>query len=71
MSNSEARSKAQKMFSLTKGTKYYYLKPEYLLEFPNERYTKWQAFEIAKAYGKRVDEVFMLSRYSLKIFQSK
>lgn len=62
MSDSEARSKAQKMFKLTKGSKYYYLKPEYLNEFPNERYTKWQAFEIAKAFGKTVDEVFLMSR---------
>lgn len=62
MSDAEARSKAQKMFKLTKGTKYYYLKPEYLTEFPNESFTKWQAFEIAKAYGKTVDEVFFMSR---------
>lgn len=62
MSNSEAQSKARKMFALTKGGKYYYLKPEYLMEFPNERYTKWQAFEIAKAYGKTIDEVFVMSR---------
>lgn len=62
MSSSEAKSKAQKMFALTKGNKYYYLRPEYLLEFPNERYTKWQAFDIAKGYGKTVDEVFLMSR---------
>lgn len=62
MSQLEARSKAQKMFLLTKGGKYYYIKPEYHSEFPDQRYTKWQAFEIAKSYGKTVNEVFLMSR---------
>lgn len=62
ISDTAARSKAQKMFQLTKGNKYYYLRPDYLSEFPNQSYTKWQAFEIAKAYGKTVDEVFFMSR---------
>lgn len=62
MSDAEARSKAQKMFKLTKGGRYYYLRPGYLTEFPNKRYTKWQAFEIAKGYGRTIDEVFLMSR---------
>ncbi|KAJ8942912.1 hypothetical protein NQ314_009887 [Rhamnusium bicolor] len=58
MSEIEARSKAQKMFTLTKGKRIYYLKPEYLLDFANQPYTKWQAFEISKAYGKTMEEMF-------------
>ncbi|RZB38647.1 DNA pol A domain containing protein [Asbolus verrucosus] len=58
LSEAEARSKATKMFALTKGKRIYSLKKEFLLEFPDQAYSKWQASEIAKACGKVVDEVF-------------
>ncbi|XP_028128634.2 DNA polymerase subunit gamma-1, mitochondrial isoform X1 [Diabrotica virgifera virgifera] len=64
MSEAEARSKAQKMFALTKGKKIYYLRKEHVLEFVDKPYTKWQAFEIAKACGKTVDAMFLKSKWT-------
>ncbi|XP_066262409.1 DNA polymerase subunit gamma-1, mitochondrial [Euwallacea similis] len=63
MSESEAKSKAQKMFALTKGRKLYILRPEYLIEFEDKPYSKWQAFQMAKAWGKSVDQVFCNSKW--------
>ncbi|XP_018560902.1 DNA polymerase subunit gamma-1, mitochondrial [Anoplophora glabripennis] len=63
MSETEARSKAKKMFTLTKGRKVFFLKQEYLQEFADQPYTKWQAFETAKACGKTVDEMFLRSKW--------
>lgn len=63
MTESEARNKAQKMFTMTKGKKIYFLKPEHLLDFPDKPYGKWQAFEIAKACGKTVDQMFSKSKW--------
>ena len=59
MSEAEARSKATKMFALTKGKRIYFLKPEFREDFPDQAYSKWQAFEIAKICGKHVDDVFV------------
>lgn len=63
MSESEARSKASKMFALTKGKKLYILKSDYLLDFEDKPYGKWQAFQIAKACGKTVNEMFVESKW--------
>ncbi|XP_060531031.1 DNA polymerase subunit gamma-1, mitochondrial [Cylas formicarius] len=63
MSETEARSKALKMFTLTKGKKIYYLKPEHLLDFPDKPYNQWQAFEIAKSCRKTIDEMFLKSKW--------
>ncbi|XP_057662077.1 DNA polymerase subunit gamma-1, mitochondrial [Diorhabda carinulata] len=63
MSDSEARNKAQKMFALTKGKKLYYLKPEYVLDFADQPYSKWEAFEVAKVCGKTVDKMFHKSKW--------
>lgn len=63
MSEAEARNKAKKMFALTKGKKVFFLKKEYLQEFADQPYTRWQAFETAKACGKTVDEMFLRSKW--------
>ncbi|KAF5308309.1 hypothetical protein FQR65_LT06302 [Abscondita terminalis] len=63
MSESEVRSKATKMFALTKGKRVYYLKKEYLLDFPDKAYGRWQAFEIAKLHGKKIDEMFIKAKW--------
>ncbi|XP_030759971.1 DNA polymerase subunit gamma-1, mitochondrial [Sitophilus oryzae] len=64
ISESEARSKAVKMFSLTKGKKIYYLKSEHVsLDFPDKPYGKWQALDIARACGKRVEDMFDKSKW--------
>lgn len=59
MSDAEARSKAVKMFTLTKGKLIYHVKPNILLDsLSDQAYSKWQAFEMAKMHGKRVNELF-------------
>ncbi|XP_050298429.1 DNA polymerase subunit gamma-1, mitochondrial isoform X2 [Anthonomus grandis grandis] len=63
MGESEARNKALKMFTLTKGKKIYFLKPQYLTDFADKPYNKWQAFELAKACGKTVHEMFLQSKW--------
>ncbi|KAH1026959.1 DNA polymerase subunit gamma-1, mitochondrial [Dendroctonus ponderosae] len=63
ISESEARSKAQKMFTLTKGKKIYFLRPGYALDFPDVAYGKWQAFELAKACKKTVGQMFHQSKW--------
>lgn len=63
MSESEARNKALKMFNLTKGRKTYLLREQHFHDFADQPYSKWQAFDIAKACGKTVEEMFYASRW--------
>lgn len=63
ISEAEAKSKATKMFSLTKGKRIFYLKKEFILENPDQAYSRWQSFEMAKSWGKRVDEMFERPRW--------
>ncbi|XP_044254908.1 DNA polymerase subunit gamma-1, mitochondrial [Tribolium madens] len=58
MSEAEAKSKASKMFALTKGKRVYRLKKEFLMEYCDQSYSHWQAFEMAKSWGKRLDDMF-------------
>ncbi|XP_044747774.1 DNA polymerase subunit gamma-1, mitochondrial [Coccinella septempunctata] len=58
ISDAEAKNKSQRMFSMTKGRRFYTLRKEYAFELPDQPYSKWQAFEIAKSFGKHVDDVF-------------
>lgn len=58
ISDAEAKTKSQKMFTLTKGKRYYSLRKEFAFELPDQPYSKWHAFEVAKSFGKHVDEVF-------------
>lgn len=58
MTDGEAKSKAAKMFSMTKGKRFYRLKEEYLTTFENNLYNSYQAFQLAKLHGKTVQEMF-------------
>lgn len=58
-SDGEAKSKAMKMFTLTKGRKLHYLKPEYLDILENKGYTNYDAKLVALKYGKPLGEVFL------------
>ncbi|KAM7351848.1 DNA polymerase gamma, catalytic subunit tam [Cochliomyia hominivorax] len=57
-SATEARSKAMKMFAITKGKKIYRLKEDYQEEFENKSYTGYEALKLASAHNKAVDELF-------------
>lgn len=63
MSESEARSKAIKMFNLTKGKLIYHLKQEYLADLADVPYSKWNAMNLAKLHGKRVGEMFLKPKW--------
>ncbi|XP_025829079.1 DNA polymerase subunit gamma-1, mitochondrial isoform X1 [Agrilus planipennis] len=58
MSKLDARSKAIKMFNLTKGKRVYRLKKEHLLELPDKLYGRWEAQELAKIHNRTLDEMF-------------
>lgn len=57
-SEAESKSKAMKMFTLTKGKKLYYPMADYLDQLENKGFTNYEAKIIALKYGKRIDEVF-------------
>lgn len=59
MTESAAKTKARKMFSITKGRRIFRLRPEYTSDLENKPYSIYQAFEISKAMGKTVNEVFL------------
>nr|XP_022913339.1 DNA polymerase subunit gamma-1, mitochondrial [Onthophagus taurus] len=63
MSESEARSKANKMFTLTKGKLTYHLKSDYIHDFSDVPYTKWQAHQLSKLHGKKIDDMFLKSKW--------
>lgn len=62
-SDGEAKSKAMKMFTLTKGKKLYYPKEEYLDQIENKGYTNYEAKIIALKYGKPIDGIFSKSKW--------
>lgn len=57
-SDAEARSKAIKMFTLTKGKKFYYLREQFRDEFPHRGYSAFEALKMAKISNKSVEELF-------------
>lgn len=57
-SDGEAKSKAMKMFALTKGKKLYYPMEEYLDQLEDKGYSAYEAKIVALKYGKRPQEVF-------------
>lgn len=66
MSNAEARNKAVKMFTLTKGKLIYQTKPNVFetdMSFSERTYSKWQAFEMAKLHRKQLDEIFLKPKW--------
>uniref|UniRef100_A0A1Y1KQB2 DNA polymerase subunit gamma-1 n=1 Tax=Photinus pyralis TaxID=7054 RepID=A0A1Y1KQB2_PHOPY len=58
MSDSDVRRKSSKMFTLTKGKRVFNLKKEFLTDFPDKLYERWEAFGIAKLHNKKLDEMF-------------
>ncbi|XP_013105040.2 DNA polymerase subunit gamma-1, mitochondrial [Stomoxys calcitrans] len=57
-SATEARSKASKMFAITKGKKSYRLKAEFLDNHQNRSYTGYEALKLASSNNRGVDEMF-------------
>lgn len=62
-SDGEAKSKAMKMFTLTKGKKLYYPMDEYLDQLEDKGHSAYEAKIIALKYGKRIFEVFHKSKW--------
>lgn len=59
ISDNEAKSKAIKMFALTKGRRVYYPLKEYEDEYPTTKgFTQFEAMRIASNYSKNVLEMF-------------
>ncbi|KAL1459384.1 hypothetical protein WDU94_011370 [Cyamophila willieti] len=58
MSQADAKSKARKMYSLTKGKRKYRLKDELLPELVKRIYTKYEAREVCAAYNISFEEIF-------------
>ncbi|KAL9929746.1 DNA polymerase gamma, catalytic subunit tam isoform 1-T1 [Glossina fuscipes fuscipes] len=58
-SGTEARNKAMKMFSLTKGKKVYKLKKDYQQEYENRSYSSYEALKLASCQNRSVNEMFL------------
>uniref|UniRef100_A0A1B6M4F8 DNA polymerase subunit gamma-1 n=1 Tax=Graphocephala atropunctata TaxID=36148 RepID=A0A1B6M4F8_9HEMI len=58
MSSAEAKQKASKMFSITKGKRCYVLKKDVLLSLKQRTYTKYGAKEVCTLHGKSVEDLF-------------
>uniref|UniRef100_A0A336KHX2 DNA polymerase subunit gamma-1 n=1 Tax=Culicoides sonorensis TaxID=179676 RepID=A0A336KHX2_CULSO len=58
ISDAEAKSKAFKMFLMTKGKKCYRILPQYEDQFENIAYTQKEAIRISSLHGKHVLEMF-------------
>ncbi|XP_070499314.1 DNA polymerase subunit gamma-1, mitochondrial [Chironomus tepperi] len=64
ISDNEAKSKAMKMFAMTKGKKVYYPLPEYEDEYPTAKgFSQFEAMRIASNYSKNVLEMFSKSQW--------
>lgn len=77
ISDGEAKSKAMKMFAMTKGRRIYYLHDEYKLNDTDDDddssyafgmlldkpYTKYEATKVAAVHGKTLAEMFMKPRW--------
>lgn len=65
ISDSEAKSKAIKMFSLTKGKKTYFPLPEFAADYPSQRgFSTYEALRIASINRKNVLEMFNKAQWS-------
>lgn len=54
----ELKSKAYKMFSLTKGRRVYKLKEKYKEDLPNKDYKKYEALKIQQIFNLPLDDIF-------------
>lgn len=65
LSETEARSKAVRMFGMTKGRRWYELREEYRDgEFEDRAYTRFEAQRLAALCGRTVAEMFAAPRWS-------
>ena len=64
ISDAEAKSKAIKMFQLTKGKKLYHLLPEYQSDYLNKGMSSYEALKVASTYRKNVLEMFKKAQWS-------
>lgn len=65
LSEGEARSKAMKMFSLTKGKRLFRLRPPFReQQFIDKPYTRYEAAQLAAAVGQQLNAVFEAPRWS-------
>ncbi|XP_071643225.1 DNA polymerase subunit gamma-1, mitochondrial [Temnothorax longispinosus] len=65
MTDTEATSKSRKMFALTKGKKKFRLKAEFVNDdLEDIPYTSSQASQLAKAYGKGLQDIFQKSEWT-------
>ncbi|XP_073823167.1 DNA polymerase gamma, catalytic subunit tam [Musca autumnalis] len=62
-SPTEARSKAMKMFAITKGKKSYRLRKEFQEEFENRSYSGYEALKLSSSNNRGVDEMFEKARW--------
>ncbi|XP_046436001.1 DNA polymerase subunit gamma-1, mitochondrial [Neodiprion fabricii] len=64
MPETEAISKAQKMFTMTKGKRVFRLKPEYIgKDIEDVPFSSYNAFRIAQLHGKTIHEMFGNSKW--------
>ncbi|CAO1413192.1 unnamed protein product [Diamesa serratosioi] len=64
ISDNEAKSKAMKMFAMTKGKKLYHLLPEYQSDYTNKGYSTYEALQVASINRKNVTEMFTKARWN-------
>lgn len=63
ISDGEAKSKAMKMFTLTKGKKLYWPQTDYLSVMEEKGYTLFEAKLICAKYGKPISDVFLPGKW--------
>lgn len=63
ISDGEAKSKAAKMFSMTKGKKLFLPKDEYRHILEDRGYSKYETLQIAARYRKPIDEMFQKGKW--------
>jgi DNA polymerase gamma 1 len=64
MSEGEAKSKAIKMFTYTKGKKLFYLLPEFQGDYDHKGYSAYEALRLAAANRKSVTEMFHKAKWT-------
>lgn len=63
ISEGEAKSKAMRMFALTKGKKLYYLKSDHQDEYAVKGYSGYEALKMASVHNKAVHEMFNKAKW--------
>lgn len=64
ISDNEAKSKAMKMFAMTKGKKLFHLLPEYQSEYPGKGFSTYEALQVASINRKNVLEMFRKAQWN-------